>query len=215
MSKTHSLEAAERVVTGTGGARELRRNSMVPAIIYGAGKPQVMISLPHKELTLEYHKKGFLSHMFDIKVGKHTYTALPKEIQLHPVTDEIEHMDFIHVDLENKMKVHVTLHFTNENKCPGIKSGGTLNIARHDIELYCLPSDIPESIDIDVQDLVIGQSIHISDITLPKNVETKLDPTLTVAALVAAKVVIEEEEGDAATEEEETTDTSDEEEKKS
>lgn len=199
MLKTHLLEAAERVAIGTGGARDLRRRNMVPGIIYGAGKPQVMIALPYKELNIEYHKNGFLSHMFDIKVGKHTYKALPKEIQVHPVTDEIEHIDFIHVNLDTKIKVHVTLHFINESKCAGIKAGGILNVARHDIELYCLPGDIPESIDVDIKDLAVGQSIHISDIVLPKNVETKLDPALTVVALVAGKT--SSEEGGASGEE--------------
>lgn len=191
MSKIHVLEAEERTVAGTGSARELRRNNKVPAIIYGAGKPQVMIALPYKELTLEYRKQGFLSHMFDIKVGKSKYRALPKEIQLHPVTDEIEHIDFIHVDLDHKIKVSVTLHFANESKCQGIKAGGLLNIARHDIEVYCLPDNIPESIEVDVENLNVGQSVHISDIALPKNVETKMDGSITVAALVAAKTADE------------------------
>lgn len=192
MSKIHVLEAEERTVLGTGGAREIRRNDKVPAIIYGAGKPQVMIALPYKEITMEYRKQGFLSHMFDIKVGKNKYRALPKAIQLHPVTDEIEHLDFIHVDLDHKIKVSVTVHFVNEAKCQAIKSGGILNIARHDIEVYCLPDNIPEAIEVDVEHLTIGQSIHISDIVLPKDVETKMDASITVAALVAAKVVVEE-----------------------
>lgn len=199
MSTIRILEAEERVKVGTGSARELRRNKMVPAIVYGEGKPQVMIALPYKELTLEYRKQGFMSHMFDIKVGKHKYRALPKAIQLHPVTDEIEHVDFLHVDLDHKIKVSVVIHFTNESKCHGIKMGGLLNVAKHDIEVYCLPDNIPEHIEVDIENLSIGQSIHISDLKLPKGVETKMDGSITVATVVAAKVATEETqaEGDA------------------
>lgn len=192
MSKIHSLDAEERLRVGTGGARAVRMNNMVPAIIYGGGKEQVLIALPYKELTLEYRKQGFLSHMFDIKVGNNKYRVLPKAIQLHPVTDEIEHMDFVHVDLNQKINVTVTLHFINESKCLGIKAGGILNIARHNLEVYCLPDNIPEFIEIDIENLVSGQSIHLSDVKLPEGIETKMDLDTTVAALVAAKSSSEE-----------------------
>ena len=171
---------------------------MVPATIYGAGKAQVMLALPLKELTLEYRKQGFLSHMFDIQVGKDKYRVLPKAIQLHPVTDQIEHMDFIHIDKNTKVKANVSIHFINEAKCPGVKQGGVLTIARHNLEIYSLPDSIPESIEIDVINLNVGQSIHVSDVVLPKGVETKLDPAITIAAIVVGKVV-----GESA--EEETT----------
>lgn len=198
MSNIHSLQAEDRNVMGTGSARAIRRRSMVPATIYGAGKAQVMLALPLKELTLEYRKQGFLSHMFDIQVGKDKYRVLPKAIQLHPVTDQIEHMDFIHIDKNTKVKANVSIHFINEAKCPGVKQGGVLTIARHNLEIYSLPDSIPESIEIDVINLNVGQSIHVSDVVLPKGVETKLDPSITIAAIVVGKV-----EGESA--EEETT----------
>ena len=184
MSNIHSLQAEDRNVMGTGSARAIRRRSMVPATIYGAGKAQVMLALPLKELTLEYRKQGFLSHMFDIQVGKDKYRVLPKAIQLHPVTDQIEHMDFIHIDKNTKVKANVSIHFINEAKCPGVKQGGVLTIARHNLEIYSLPDSIPESIEIDVINLNVGQSIHVSDVVLPKGVETKLDPAITIAAIV-------------------------------
>ena len=198
MSNIHSLQAEDRNVMGTGSARAIRRRSMVPATIYGAGKAQVMLALPLKELTLEYRKQGFLSHMFDIQVGKDKYRVLPKAIQLHPVTDQIEHMDFIHIDKNTKVKANVSIHFINEAKCPGVKQGGVLTIARHNLEIYSLPDSIPESIEIDVINLNVGQSIHVSDVVLPKGVETKLDPAITIAAIVVGKA-----EGESA--EEETT----------
>lgn len=187
MSKIRALQGQERLATGTGHAREIRRNAMVPAIIYGAGKPQVMLSLPAKELTLEYYKQGFLSHMFDITVGKNKYRVIPKEAQLHPVTDVIKHIDFMHIDKNTPIKVTVSVHVVNEEKCPGLKQGGLLNVARHDLEVFCLPDNIPESINVDIDGLIVGETIHLKDITLPKGVETKLDLDTTIVAIVAAK----------------------------
>jgi large subunit ribosomal protein L25 len=208
MLHTHSLKAEERATTGTGPARALRRNNMIPAIIYGAGKAEVLFSVSEKEMTMQYHKQGFLSHVFDIEVGKKTYRALPKHIQLHPVTDDIEHIDFIHINENEKIKINVTLHFINEEKCPGIKQGGVLNVARHDLEVYCLPSNIPETIEIDIAEVDLGNSIHVSDIKLPKGVETKIDVATTIATVAAGKVMAEDEakEDEEATEEEEAKD---------
>ena len=194
MLNTHSLKAEERSSVGTGPTRELRRNGLTPAIIYGAGKPAVMLSISSKELNLQYHKQGFLSHMFDIEVGKNKYRALPKSIQLHPVTDEIEHIDFMHINEKVKIKTTIPLHFINESKCPGIKQGGLLNVARHSIEIHCLPSNIPEKIEIDLADSIIGQSIHVSDLALPTGVETKLDPETAIATLAAGKTSTETSE---------------------
>ena len=192
MLQTYSLKAEERTVVGTGPTREIRRQGLIPAIIYGANKPAVMVSISAKELTTQYHKKGFLSHMFDIEVGKNKYRALPKSIQLHPVTDEIEHMDFMHVNENEKIKINISLSFINEARCPGIKQGGTLNVARHSLEVYCLPSNIPEAIEIDTSLLNLGHTVHVSDLVLPKGVETKLDPSATIAAIVGGKATAEE-----------------------
>jgi len=187
MSNTNLLKAVERDNLGTGSARELRRNGMVPAIIYGPNKKSITLAVSARELNMHYNKQGFLSRIFDIEVGKNKYRAVPKDIQLHPVTDAIEHMDFMHVDENQKMKTNVTLHFINESKCPGIKQGGILNVARHSLEVYCFPGNIPESIDIDIAELTIGSTVHVSDLKLPKDVETKIDGSITIAALVSGK----------------------------
>lgn len=187
MSNNHLLKAIERNNLGTGSARELRRNGMVPAIIYGPNKESITLAVSARELNIHYNKQGFLSHIFDIEVGKNKYRAIPKEIQLHPVTDAIEHMDFMHVDDNQKIKTNVPLHFINESKCPGIKQGGILNVARHFLEIYCFPGNIPESIEIDIAELIIGSTIHVSDLKLPKDVETKIDGNITIAALVSGK----------------------------
>lgn len=194
MLQTISLKAEERAATGTGATRELRRRKMVPAVVYGAGKQQVLFSLPQKELNIEYHKHGFMSHMFDIEIGKKVYRALPKEVQLHPVYDTIEHIDFMHVNEHDKIKINIAINFVDEDKCTGIKQGGTLNVVRHDLEVFCLASDIPENITISLANLTAGQSIHISDIKLPKGVETKLDSSTTIATIVTGKTSVEIEE---------------------
>ncbi len=199
MLQTYSLKAEKRENVGTGAARELRRRNMVPGIIYGANKEPVMIAVPAKELKMHYFKQGFLSHMFDIEIDSNKkYCALPKEIQLHPVTDEIEHIDFMHVDEKAPIKINVALHFVNEAKCVGLKQGGVLNAIRHSLEVYCLPSNIPESIDIDIAELTIGQSIHIKDLALPQGIETKLDQDVTIATIVAGKSGTEGAGADAA-----------------
>ena len=194
MLNTHSLKAEERTAVGTGSARALRKNNTVPVVIYGAGKQQILCAVSQKEITMQYHKNGFMSHMFDIEVGKKKYRALPKAVQLHPVTDNILHVDFVHVDEKEKIKINVTLHFINEDKCPGIKQGGILNVVRHDLEVYCLPSNIPENINIDVAALTVGQSIHVKDIKLPEGVETKVDLDATVAAIASGKITEESSE---------------------
>lgn len=187
MLHTYSLKAEERSSIGTGPARDLRRKGLTPGIIYGAGKQPVMIAVSSKEITQHYHKQGFLSHMFDIEVGNNKHRTIPKSVQLHPVTDEIEHIDFMHVNEKEKIKINVTLHFINEAKCPGIKQGGILNVARHSLEVYCLPSNIPESIEIDMAELSINQSIHVSDLKLPEGVETKLSADTSIATIAAGK----------------------------
>lgn len=197
MTKTNTLmQAFDRNEVGTGSARSLRRKGLVPAIIYGSGKPQVLISLNAKNLNLEFHKQGFLSHMFDIEISGKTFPAIPKAFKLNPVTDEIEHIDFIHINENLKIKVNVTLHFINESKCPGIKQGGVLNVIKHDIEIYCLPGNIPQIIEIDIANLSVGQSIHVKDLKLPEGIETKLDLESTIAALVAGSVEQEVAETD-------------------
>jgi|TARA_B110000503_G_C7053981_1_gene373576 large subunit ribosomal protein L25 len=205
MLHTHSLKAEERGTTGTGSARAFRKRDMIPAIIYGAGKEEILFAVPKKEMTLQYHKQGFLSRVFDIEVGKKSYRALPKSIQTHPVTDNIVHIDFIHINENEKMKVTVTLHFINDQKCPGIKQGGVLNVARHELEVYCLPSNIPESIEIDIAEVELGGSIHVSDIKLPKDVETKVDMGMTIATVAAGKVMAEDKEDGAEAEAESKT----------
>lgn len=178
------LEGQYRDALGNGPSRELKRNGMFPAVIYGKGKPNVNIALDLKEVSLRMHKPGFMSQLFNIQVGKDTFLALPYAVQLHPVTDTIEHIDFLHVAENSEIKVHVKFHFINQNKSLGIKRGGVLNILRREVELLCNPHNIPVSIDVDLGDMEIGQTIHMNDIVLPEGTKLAHSDNATVATLI-------------------------------
>jgi large subunit ribosomal protein L25 len=184
MSKVIALEAKERKGSGKGPARELRRQGRIPAIIYGGGKKEVIVSLNSKDIETEYHKMGFMSHLIDITVGKTKYRVLPKSLQLHPVSDLIEHADFIHISENSKVKVMVAIEFANKDNCTGIKRGGVLNVVKHEVELACSADSIPESVVIDIENLEIGQSTHLSDIKLAKGVELTTEEDLAIATVV-------------------------------
>jgi large subunit ribosomal protein L25 len=180
-----TLIAEARPASGKGSARALRRAKRIPAIIYGKNQENVSISLDELELTKLHRKAGFTTKIFDISLNGKTYPTLPKVVQLHPVTDMIEHIDFMHVSADVEVKVLVRLHIINEDKSVGIKRGGVLNIVSRDIELICHPSAIPSGIDVDVATLNIGDSIHIQDLKLPEKVRpASHDKNLTIATLV-------------------------------
>jgi large subunit ribosomal protein L25 len=185
MTKIINLLGEERLGKGKGCARAVRRNHMIPSTIYGGGKEQVMLNLPEKEVTLAYLKGGFKTQLVDITVGTKQYKAIPKQIQLHPVTDKIIHLDFIHIGENDRIKVTVPVRVLNEDKCAGVKQGGLLNIVKHDVEIMCLATSIPEHIDIDIAKLEIGVSVHVSDIKLANNAEILTDEDVTILSIAA------------------------------
>lgn len=198
MSKatTAQLSASLRENTGKGVARALRREGRVPGIIYGkAGKP-MGISLPLNELALEYQRGRFRSRLVDIKLDNNTTVkALPKDLQFHPVTDQIEHIDFIKVEPGMPLRVQVPVKFSGQDKSAGIKRGGVLNIVRHEIEFSCLPDAIPTHIEINVAEMDIGDSVHIKDVKLPDGITPTIKRNFTVATVAGRKA---EEEAPAA-----------------
>jgi len=169
-----NLEAQKREASGKGAARALRRAARIPAIIYGATKEPVKISLPLKEMTLEYKKGRFFNKIIDLHIDGKVIHTLPRDVQTHPVTDVIEHADFQAVTKDSTVHVMVPVKILNQDKSIGLKRGGALNIVRHEIELLCKPDHIPASIDIDILNLQIAQSVHIDDITLPEHVTTAI-----------------------------------------
>lgn len=164
------LTSVERPGTGKGAARAARRMGHVPAIIYGNTKAPVTLSVDANGLTNEYRRGGFMNKVVALKTEKNTYFAIPREIQLNPVSDKVEHADFMHVDANTEVKVRVPVHYLNAEKSIGVKRGGVLNVVRRHLDVVCNVRAIPAVIDIDVTNVNIGTSIHIKDIALPEGV---------------------------------------------
>ncbi|MCD1636771.1 50S ribosomal protein L25/general stress protein Ctc [Martelella mediterranea] len=198
MSNTNSVltaEARERV--GKGSARELRRNGMVPAVIYGDKQAPVSISLSRNEITKLIFAGGFMTTTFNVEVGKDKYMVLPKDYQLDPVRDFVMHVDFLRISEKSIVTVAVPVHFINDDTCPGIKKGGVLNIVRHEVEFHCPANAIPDSITVDLGSAQLGDSIHISSVDLPKNVTPVItDRDFTIATIAAPAGLKSDEEED-------------------
>lgn len=197
MKAAVTFEASTRDKHGKGSARAARREGKVPAIIYSEGKPGVSLALDANSLTNEYRRGGFFSKIIEIKSGKETLYALPKDIQFHPVSDVIEHVDFLRVTEKSAIKVRVPVHFLNQDRSIGLKRGGVLNIVRHDLELICGVNNIPKVIEIDLLKVNIGDSIHISHVALPEGVQPAITSRDFTIATIAGRGG-DEEEGKSA-----------------
>ena len=162
------IQAVARSESGKGIARAARRAGFVPAVLYANKKGNVNLSVDAQVLTLEYRKGGFLSKIVALKTDKETYHVVPREVQLNPVSDKIEHADFQLVDAKSEVKVRVPVHFIGAEKSIGIKRGGVLSIISRQLQLLCNVNAIPKAIEIDLTGLNIGQSVHINDLKLPE-----------------------------------------------
>ena len=182
--KAEHIQAEHRPFKGKGPSRELRRNKRVPIVIYGSKKENVDLSIKAYDISLHALKPGFMTKIFKFDAGKDNYLAIPHKIQYHPVTDSIEHIDFLHVIEGQEVKVHLKLHYLNADKCPGVKRGAVLNTISRSIDVYCSPSNIPSHIDVDVSELDIGTSLHINDVKLPEGVRFAGNDNITMATIV-------------------------------
>ncbi|MCP4314623.1 MAG: 50S ribosomal protein L25/general stress protein Ctc [Hyphomicrobiales bacterium] len=210
MSNSYELKAEARERVGKGSARELRRNGMIPAVIYGDKQPPVSIALPYKDVTMKIHSGGFMTTIATIDVDGKKIRVLPKDYQLDPVRDFTMHVDFLRISKNTSVTVDVPVHFINEEESPGIKRGGVLNIVRHTVEVNCPADSIPESFIADLTGLDLGDGIHISGITLPEEVElTITDRDFTIATIAAPAGLKSEEEEEAEAAEEEGVDGED------
>ena len=184
--ETYELKAETRERVGKGSSRELRRNGLIPAVIYGDKQAPVSIALSTKEVTQRIHAGGFKTTVATIDVNGEKIKVLPKDYQLDPVRDFTMHVDFLRVSGNTHVVVEVPVHFVNEDKAPGIKIGGVLNVVRHAVELHALADNIPEFLTVDLSGLKIGDSVHISQIKLPAGVRPVIgDRDFTVATIVA------------------------------
>lgn len=204
MSDSIELKAQVRERAGKGAARELRRNSMVPAVIYGDNKDPLMISLPYKELSIVIKSGGFLNTVLDIEVDGKKHKVLPKDYQLEPVRDFFTHVDFLRIGKNTKVTVEIPVSYINEDACPGIKVGGVLNVVRHTLEVSCAADAIPESFEVDLTGLEIEDVVHASAIKLPDGVEltvTDRDPTMCSIAPPTVSAETEDDEDTPAADE--------------
>lgn len=189
------MTAQLREGTGKGTARALRREKKVPAVIYGNNQAPVGITLDAKELTLQYHKGHLFTTLVNISVDGKKELVLARDIQTHVVTDVILHADFLRVSAKTKIAVNVPVHFINEEKSPALEAGAILNVVRHDVELYCKATEIPESINVNLEGKEYGDAIKISDAQLPDGVTPVIDDRdFTIATLVEPKAAPVEDE---------------------
>lgn len=203
MSQVVALAGEKRINSGTGAARALRREGKIPAIIYGGKKEELPITVGLKELAREYGRGNFTSKIVDLEIGKEKVRVLPREVQLHPVTDVPMHADFLRLEKGDTVSVKVRVRFINEDQCTGIKRGGVLNIVRRYVDYICDADHIPEYITVDLAGRHIAESIHISQIVeKPKNAAPAIqDRDFTIATIAGRGGKDDEgEDGEAATE---------------
>jgi large subunit ribosomal protein L25 len=163
-----NVEVRDR--TGTGGAREARRAGKVPGILYGGPKGPVAISVKSNEFRKSLYTGQLHGHLVTLKYGDESQPVIAKDIQFHPVTDEPMHFDLLRVEEGSTIRIAIPLHFKNQDVCPGLKQGGSLEIVRHDVELNCPADAIPEELVFDLSNTQLGDTIRIGDIALPKGV---------------------------------------------
>lgn len=172
MSDPLAIAATLRSDMGKGASRRLRRNAdLIPAIIYGAGKEPAPLTIIRKDLEKALENEAFFSQVIDVSVDGDVQQAILKDLQRHPAKDRVTHADFLRVDVNKPIKVHVPLHFINEEKCHGVKiEGGIIEHLLVELEISSLPKDIPEYIEIDMLEVTTADIIHISDLNLPEGV---------------------------------------------
>lgn len=185
---------------GGGASRALRRQGMVPGILYGSGKENVALSVDPRDIMKGLNTSGFYSKIYEIKVKNAKERVLVRDVQLHPVTDQPMHIDFMRVSKGAKIHLYIPIHFKNEDKCPGLKRGGVLNVVLHSLEVTCSVDNIPDHIEVDLEGLEIGHSIHTDQIQLGDGVvPTHPERDITIVTLLAPSTMKSaEEETEAA-----------------
>ena len=195
------ISARKRESQGTGAARRLRRKGLVPGIVYGGDKGAVNIELDHKDLYLSLRNERFHASILTLAMDGSKEQVLLRSVNMHPYKPLVEHVDFQRVLKDKKLHMEVPLHFTNAEKSPGVKDqGGVVSHVLNELDITCLPDDLPEFVEVDLGNLSVGNSIHARDLKLPKGVELALkkDDNPVVATVVVPQLVTEEEEAAAA-----------------
>lgn len=189
MVQTVRIEAAARANAGKGAARATRREGHVPGVIYGAKKTAALIQMDPRVIMKELHKGSWQSHLYEVAVeGGETETVLMRDVQFHPVTDRPVHIDFQRLSPGARLKLHVPVHFLNEETCPGIKQGGSLNVVRRELEVMAAPDNVPEMFEIDLAHANIGDTLRWSAVKDQFGTRSTLNRDFVVATIAAPVV---------------------------
>ena len=201
MSEIFEIAAEKRERAGKGIARALRREGQVPAVIYGDSKDPEGIAVSRKELTKLFNTGRLTSTLLDIELDGKKHRVIARDVQLHPVRDDILHADFLRLGKGSKIAVEVSVTFLNEETCPGLKQGGVLNVVRYTVELNCPADNIPETIELDLAEAQMNDSLHISEVALPDGVEPVISDRDFTIATIAAPAALKSEGANADDEE--------------
>jgi len=193
MSTVTTLNLSPRTLSGTGSARAIRSSGLVPGIIYGNKKAPEMIAIDPQILLTECLQPGFFSKLYSVAIEGKMQEVLAKSVQFHPVTDRPLHVDFMRVSKDAKVHVFVPIIFINDDKAPGIKRGGVLNIVHHTLELVCPAQSIPEKLVVDLTGRDINQTVHLEELDLPEGVAAAHPDRDTTIATIVAPTIMEEE----------------------
>ncbi len=185
MSKIVQLKATPRGRAGKGASRAVRREGLVPGVVYGDRREPQLVSLKYGEVLPHVQTGRFMATLVDLEVDGQTVRAIPRDVQFEPSRDFIIHVDFLRLGKDARIAVQIPVHFKNHDASPGLKAGGVLNIVSHEIALYCSADFIPDEILVDLTGLHIHQSIHLSQLKLPENVKVVSRDDLTVATISA------------------------------
>jgi large subunit ribosomal protein L25 len=165
--QSYELEATVRDVVGKGAARALRREAKVPAVIYGDKKPPLPIAVSFKDADKRLRAGGFMTTLATISVGAEKILVIPKDYAMHPVKDQLVHLDFLRIGADSTVTVYVPVHAVGSEKSPGIKKGGSVNYATHEVQLTVRADSIPEALEVDISELDFNDTVHISAVKLP------------------------------------------------
>ena len=203
MKDISTLNAFNREKIGSNGSKKVRQNEKIPAIVYGDGKSPQPISLNVSDLRKTVNKATFVNKIYDLSIDKLKTRVIVQDISQNPVTDRLEHIDFLRVNDNTKVTIEVPVKFINEVLSPGLKRGGVLNVVRYTVEVVCPVKDIPESFEFNLEGLEIGDSIHISHTEMDKEVKpTITDRDFTVASILAPSALVSAEATEEKAEEE-------------
>ncbi len=204
MSDIQTLPVQKRERAGKGAARAVRREGLVPGVIYGDKQDPVLIQMDPRPLMAEARKAGFYAHQYELDVDGTKHRVMAQDVQFHVVTDAPIHVDFLRVGKNTVVTAEIPVVFENHERAPGIKKGGVLNIVRHEVEVQGKPDDLPEQITVDLTGLDLNDSVHISAVTLPGGVKPTIDRDFTIATIAAPsglKAEADDEAGEDAAEE--------------